>query len=390
MAWVFYNSYRITNETRFSTILETPISSLGNYRVSNANKPKKSRRRPEIDKDRDYLLSDTPMERFSTKDIKMKNLRKLKNFTKAFNILNKRKEGENEDDGNLISTLNDHVMESILDYLSYKDLISLSETSKTMLFRVQTFALHYVSSHLRMKTVNNFFARHLLTSEEMMIRKRFARDKGPKIRTSLVAFRYLKHYGNFIERSSITTAVVVNRRNQFQKQRYIIRELSEPLGRDVLRLKQICGLHFKKRFCNVPAGRYQISIHIQIRGNLDRPGRPRRWNNNCTTILTATDEYSSNDDRHLAQAAIEPQYWKKIQKNKFDNELLGGNARVEKDENSLPEANNWFYVALKPFNLKNVTNNLIFEWTDMETTAWKDSGRWKEGMCWDFVQIKEL
>ena len=383
------SSRRLTSEARFVPILESPNSAITNYRGSNRNKPKKPRRRPEVDIDEDYLQSDSPIQRFSTKNININNLRKLKNFRKAFTVLNKRKDGENMNDyEDIISTLNDHVMESILGYLSYMDLISLSQTSKTMLFRIQTFALHYVSSHLRMNTVNNFFARQILTTEEMIIRNQFARDKGPQALTSLVAFKYLKHYGNFIERSSITTAIVVNRRNQFQKQRYIVRELCEPLGRDVLRLKQVCGLHFKKRFCNVPAGRYQISIHIQIRGNLDRPGRPRRWNNNCTTILSASDEWAP---RLLGQAAIEPHYWKKIQKNKFDNEFLGGSARVEKEPNSLTlEANNWFYVVLKPFNLENVSNNLIFEWTDMETTAWKDSGRWKEGMCWDFVQIKEL
>ena len=120
-----------------------------------------------------------------------------------------------------------------------------------------------------------------------------------------------------------------------------------------------------------------------------RPGRPRRWNNNCTTILTVTDERAPGDQA-LGRVAIEAQYWKQIQKDKFDNDLMEGNAHVVREENSFTFQNkNWFFIVLKPFNLTQSTN-LVFEWTDMETRIWKDSGRWKEGMCWDFVQIREV
>lgn len=60
-------------------------------------------------------------------------------------------------DDDMFSTMNDDIMENILIYLKLSDLISLSETSKEILHRVQTFALHYVSSHSRMDKLNTFF-----------------------------------------------------------------------------------------------------------------------------------------------------------------------------------------------------------------------------------------
>lgn len=176
------------------------------------------------------------------------------------------------------------------------------------------------------------------------------RDDGPHLQTALIAFKGVNLYGHFIQRSSITTAVVVNRRSQFQKQRYIFRESYIPLGRDVLRLKQLCGLHFKKRFSNVPAGNYQISLHIQLRGELDYPGRPRRWNNNCTTRLAVIDEDADSFDSLLVNVDIEPDYWKQIQKEKFDNNALSGNAHIVREHNSL-QVDNWFFIVLKPFYL---------------------------------------
>ena len=292
-------------------------------------------------------------------------------------------------DGSAISNLNHDVLENVFMYLNPIDLISLSETSSSMQYHVQIFALHYVSSRFSMEGLDKLFCGNLLTFEEMIIKKRLIRDNGPQLSTALMTFKYLNEYENFVRRSSITTAVVVNRRSQFQKQRYIFREACAPLGRDILRLKQICGLHFEKRFGKVPAGKYQVSIHFQLRGDLDKGGRPRRWNNNCTTILNVEDE-SANGDTSLAKVAIEPHFWRQIQKDKFDNDLMKGNAFVTKEENSFTFKNkNWFFITLKPFVLTRSTN-VVFEWTDMETRIWKDSGRWKEGMCWDFVQIKEV
>ena len=69
--------------------------------------------------------------------------------------------------------------------------------------------------------------------------------------------------------------------------------------------------------------------------------------------------------------------------------MFGGNASIAKEESIFPtQTSDWFFIKLKPFNLENNNNNLVFTWTEKESTSWKNSGRWKEGMCWDFVQIQ--
>ena len=50
--------------------------------------------------------------------------------------------------------------------------------------------------------------------------------------------------------------------------------------------------------------------------------------------------------------------------------------------------NDWVYVTLKPFQLTNDDNHVVFYWSERESNSWTNSGRWKEGMSWDFVQIQ--
>ena len=287
-------------------------------------------------------------------------------------------------------SLDDDAMETILKYLSYNDLLSLGKASSEMLHRVQTYALHYVSSKLRIEKLDMILNSPLLTFEEIMFRNCLIRDRGPQTSTSLLALKYVKQYGKLVKRSSITTAIVVDRRSQFQKQRYIIRERYPPLDRDVLRLKQICGLHFEKCFNKVPIGQYQISVHFQLGGDLRRHGRPRRWNNNCKTVLSVDEENENNNPEKLCRISIEPHYWKQIQNDAFDNNLLGGSGYVVREDDCFStQTKNWFFLVLKPITIRKETS-LIFKWSDVETTEWKDSGLWKEEMCWDFVQIQAV
>ena len=287
-------------------------------------------------------------------------------------------------------SLDDDAMETILKYLSYNDLLSLGKASSEMLHRVQTYALHYVSSKLRIEKLDMILNSPLLTFEEIMFRNCLIRDRGPQTSTSLLALKYVKQYGKLVKRSSITTAIVVDRRSQFQKQRYIIRERYPPLDRDVLRLKQICGLHFEKCFNKVPIGQYQISVHFQLGGDLRRHGRPRRWNNNCKTVLSVDEENENNNPEKLCRISIEPHYWKQIQNDAFDNNLLGGSGYVVREDDCFStQTKNWFFLVLKPVTIRKETS-LIFKWSDVETTEWKDSGLWKEEMCWDFVQIQAV
>ena len=346
-------------------------------------------------KERKSLFSENLKERWKigkNRDARRNRLKRFGDTLQCLARINTSIVKWNLDSSNTVAlySLNDDAMEIILKYLSYNDLLSLSRASSELLHRVQNYALHYVSSNFRMEKLDMILNSPLLTFEEIMFRNRLIRDHGPQKSTSLLALKYVKQYGKLLKRSSITTAIVVDRRSQFQKQRYIIREKYPPLDRDVLRLKQICGLHFEKCFKKVPIGQYQISIHFQLGGDLRRNGRPRRWNNNCRTLLSVDEENENNNPQKLCRVSIEPHYWKQIQNDTFDNNLLDGNGFVVREDDCFStQTKNWFFLVLKPFTVNKETT-LIFKWSDVETTEWKDSGLWKEEMCWDFVQIQAV
>ena len=387
MAMIFHTARaaRVVSENQRG---DEPIHHIN---FSNTYKAKRIRCQARSDESRNSSSLQTFRERWRDKTKNNRNPQRIFDLTSKLHILKFKRNNENPDK---FSTLDEYVIENILKFLSYSDLLSLSKCSRTILCKVQHFALHYVESHLRKEMLGTFFKNGLLTYEERITKNRLNRDNGPQLLTALISYKYFKEFGKFLERSSITTAIVANRRSQFQKQRYIVRELCEPLGRDVLRLKQICGLHFQKQFVNVPAGNYQVSIHLHISIDLERSGRPRRWNNNCTVDLAVMhdDKYCDKSEYDLlASTTIEPHYWKLIQKDKMNNKLFGGNASIAKEESIFPtQTSDWFFIKLKPFHLENDNNNLIFTWTEKESTSWKNSGRWKEGMCWDFVQIQGM
>ena len=56
----------------------------------------------------------------------------------------------------IISTIDGILIENILLNLDIRDLLSLCQTSKTINEHVKSFALHYVLSHRRLETLNNF------------------------------------------------------------------------------------------------------------------------------------------------------------------------------------------------------------------------------------------
>ena len=397
MAMIFHTSRaaRSSPDTPANPILNAPIFS--------TNKPPRIRHQTRTNKITNVSNFLTFRDRWKDK-AKANRRKSILNLKYKLHIL--KLTGDDEDEKyDILSTLDEYVMENILRYLNFVDLLSLSKTSNAMLCKVQSFALHYVESHLRMERLDKFFSCRLLTYEERIIKNRIERESGPQLSTSLMVLKYLNQYGQFFDRASITTAWVANRKSQLYKQRYIVRELCEPLGRDVLRLKQICGLRFEKQFNHIPAGNYQVSIHLHIGVDLERSGRPRKYNNNCTSILTVMNMPSWNltsilsgpmnygslqdDDDTLVSVNIEPHYWKLIQRNKFDNDLLDGNAWITREENMFPyHTNDWFYVTLKPFQLTNDDNHVVFYWSERESNSWTNSGRWKEGMSWDFVQIQ--
>ena len=82
----------------------------------------------------------------------------------------------------------------------------------------------------------------------------------------------------------------MNKSSEYQKQRYIGLQTYTPLGRNVLRLKEPCGISFSKIFSRVSSGTYITSVHVILRPELDCFKKTIILKNNYVTRLRVTGE----------------------------------------------------------------------------------------------------
>ena len=81
---------------------------------------------------------------------------------------------------------------------------------------------------------------------------------------------------------------------------------------------------------------------------------------------------------------MEPEYWKQIKSDKFENGLLQGHAKVTKTKHiGTKNGTYWQLITFKPFIIMKQTD-LAFIWKDIENLGWK------QDMYWDYVQIEEV
>ena len=238
----------------------------------------------------------------------------------------------------------------------------------------------------------------LIWEEKIFMDKLISNNGTPSMDMSISALRYINFNQHFIVRSPITTASVVNKRSQYRKHRFIRTETYVPFGRHVLRVKQPCGISFMKQFSRVSPGRYIISVHVLLRPDGDYIAKSIQLKNDYVTLVTVKGEQVGKDKHNilpqesviLAHIYLQPNIWQQISLNKFDNEILDGNAWIIKErEHSNRQSLNGFFIKLKPFELLKCSD-LTVEWRDIAKYQLKDCGRWNEGICWDFVQLERL
>ena len=275
----------------------------------------------------------------------------------------------------ILSTINDELMEKILANLELKDLVSLCKTSKKMKEHVQNFSLHYVLSYSRMDRLLEFINCEILNPSELMLKKRITQHEPVNLKTSVQYLKWVKLYGHMIRRYSITEAEEFP---HYGNPSYIRRQPYPLLGRDIVRLKTVCWLYFKKNLPQVPAGKYQVSLHLQLRADLSWPS----VGGSSTAQLTVFKENVDKSEPPLADVVMESEYWRKIKCDKFDNGLLRGKANIIRSTHSVGKEE-WFFIKFKPFTILQDTN-LAFEWKDI------DNPYWKRGMCWDYIQIEKV
>ena len=280
----------------------------------------------------------------------------------------------------IISTIDGILIENILLNLDIRDLLSLCQTSKTINEHVKSFALHYVLSHRRLETLNNFLTHGLCNADDILIQIRIAKCGPPNLSNAIYYFKCIKKICP-VRRFSVTEAIDFP---HYGNPQYIVREEAQICNnrrRDVVHLRTVCWLHFKQVLSDVKPGTHQVSVHFRLGDHMSWHSG-RMWGNasgngKCPAVLQVVDEKDDELEPVLVEVNIEPEYWRKIKEDKFENGLLRGKANVSRS------GEDWHLIKFKPFTITKQTN-LAFVWKDVDNPWWKDD------MYWDYVEIREM
>ena len=254
----------------------------------------------------------------------------------------------------VLSIIQEELMERILIYMEFKDLLSLTRTSKKLRDHVQIFCYHYVLSHSKMEKLNEFLNCGLLNPSESVIKKMITQCGKLSLQTSLYFFKCSKMCSHLIHRYSIIDAEFLPDGNQ-----YIVRK-SQTLGRNIV----VGWMHFKNILPQIPPGTYQVSVNFR-----QYCAQPLNW---FDAHLKVVDVNGDKTDPPLVDVVMKAEYWKKIQNNMFDNVLV------------IKNGENWNLIKFKPFTILSQTD-LDFEWRYVNP-----SWNWGNVMCFDYVQIEEM
>lgn len=151
---------------------------------------------------------------------------------------------------------------------------------------------------------------------------------------------------------------------------YILKERDESLGRDIIILKGLWWLGFKKRLGLHSPGRYRARIRLYV-------DEHTRWSNYSQNPLTMSvnkieisDSGEVNNRSALVTESCPPTIWREIASGTYQ-----GKHKVIADELS----DNWYFFYLDPFEIR-IEEELEFEFKDIWNT-------FKSGMKWDLIEL---
>ena len=267
----------------------------------------------------------------------------------------------------LLTQLSIEVIENIFSYLQILDLVSICQSSKTLRFHVQTYCLHYVVSNSRMDKVWEFMNCKLLHSVEDRMKTLLIKYGIPTLQNSLFFLKCVRSYGHFIQRYSVMKA-----------------DKHEFYG------TYLAG--FQKRLPNIPPGTYTVSVHFQLKQATPIWHSLYRMDVKKYAYFRIMNDKVNNNNPIYINAKMKPNYFRRIEANKFDNNSLNGNAELVKSTPlfsnctfshvcELRNNGKWYFLKLMPFTLTE-NANLIFEWEDADRSCRSFQ------MCWDYIQIE--
>ena len=284
---------------------------------------------------------------------------------------------------------------------------------------VNLFSLYYLCSRRKsiIKKLIRYFERPLLTSSEIYLKQLFVleaqktsdfdKSYNDLDKNSWILLKFVNYNGHSIVRSGITTASIVNK-NKYLRSRYIvpmytyIAMVTDPsLARNILVLKQPCGITFSRTFNRIPPGFYSCSIRIQIpkiQDIISQGVKIQKYNNNFVTKLSVTYNNCNCGDCDAAfvlnQAYLKPNFWNQLLTNKNFVGLEDSNLEILREpqyhKTQSKFCANWFIIKMKtPFMIR-TTSGVTFEWKDVSKDESTKAGLWRTKMALDFVQLERL
>ena len=267
----------------------------------------------------------------------------------------------------ILTHLSIELIEHVFSYLLIFDLLSIYESSKTLKLYVQTYCLHHVLCNSRLDKVWEFMNCKLLHSVEYRMKTRLIQYGIPTLQNSLFFLKCVRSYGHFIQRYSVMKA-----------------DKCEFYG------NYLAG--FQKRLPNIPPGTYTVSVHFQLKQATPIWHALYRMDvKKYAYFRIMNDKVSSNNPIDI-NAKMKPNYFRRLESNKFDNTSFYGNAELLKSNALFSNCafshvcdlrfyGTWYFIKFTPFTLTENTN-LVFEWEDADRSCRSFQ------MCWDYIQIE--
>ena len=151
---------------------------------------------------------------------------------------------------------------------------------------------------------------------------------------------------------------------------HILKERDESLGRDIIILKGVCWLCFRKRLGLHSPGRYRVRLRLYVDENTSWPRYPGSPSTMSVHKIEVSDAGEIINRSAIVNESFPPTAWSEIASGTFQ-----GKQKVITDETS----ENWHFFYLDPFEIQS-EEKLEFEFQDI-------SDNWKSGMKWDLIEL---
>jgi len=150
---------------------------------------------------------------------------------------------------------------------------------------------------------------------------------------------------------------------------YFQKERLKSRGRNIVILKEVCWLWFRKRLGLHCPGRYRVRLRLYVDENT-------YWNPQCEPLVMSVNKVEVSNlgtvtnVTPLISIKFPPSVWSEIKSGRFNS-----NQKVVTDKTS----KNWYFIYLDPFEI-------WFE-EELEFEFKETSGYWKMGMKWDSIEL---